>query len=75
MKRHRQGQLGISQIHSDHGAGILRLLIVPGSPDENPAPGDGGADRTKGEPPTTGDTPTIVERRQSPLGALVSKVF
>ncbi len=33
------------------------------------------ANRTKGEPPTTGDTPTIVERRQSPLGALVSKVF
>ena len=33
------------------------------------------ANRAKGEPPTAGDTPTIVERRQSPLGALVSKVF
>jgi hypothetical protein len=31
--------------------------------------------RAKGEPPTAGDTPTIVERRQSPLGALVQKVF
>jgi Protein of unknown function (DUF3035) len=33
------------------------------------------ANRAKGVPPTTGDTPTVVERRQSPLGALVSKVF
>ena len=33
------------------------------------------ADRAKGEPPTAGDTPTVVERRQSPLGALVDKVF
>jgi Protein of unknown function (DUF3035) len=33
------------------------------------------ANRSKGEPPTAGDTPTVVERRQSPLGALVQKVF
>jgi hypothetical protein len=33
------------------------------------------ANRAKGEPPTVGDTPTVVERRQSPLGALVQKVF
>ncbi len=33
------------------------------------------ANRAKGAPPTAGDTPTVVERRQSPLGALVSKVF
>ena len=33
------------------------------------------ANRAKGEPPTAGDTPAVVERRQSPLGALVSKVF
>jgi Protein of unknown function (DUF3035) len=33
------------------------------------------ANRAKGEPPTAGDTPTVVERRQSPLGALVQKVF
>jgi hypothetical protein len=31
--------------------------------------------RAQGEPPTAGDTPTVVERRQSPLGALVQKVF
>jgi hypothetical protein len=33
------------------------------------------ANRTKGLPATAGDTPTVVERRQSPLGALVAKVF
>ncbi len=33
------------------------------------------ANRTKGVPATAGDTPSVVERRQSPLGALVSKVF
>ena len=33
------------------------------------------ANRAKGEPPTAGDTPAVVERRESPLGALVSKVF
>ncbi len=33
------------------------------------------ANRAKGEPPTAGDTPTVVERRQSPLGALIQKVF
>jgi DUF3035 family protein len=31
--------------------------------------------RAQGEPPTAGDTPTVVERRQSPLGALIQKVF
>jgi DUF3035 family protein len=31
--------------------------------------------RAQGEPPTAGDTPTVVERRQSPLGALVQKIF
>ncbi len=29
----------------------------------------------RGQPATAGDTPTVVERRQSPLGALVEKVF
>ena len=33
------------------------------------------ANRAKGEPVTAGETPTVVERRQSPLGALVQKVF
>ena len=33
------------------------------------------ANRTSGQPITAGDTPTVVERRQSPLGALVEKVF
>jgi hypothetical protein len=33
------------------------------------------ANRASGQPITTGDTPTVVERRQSPLGALVEKVF
>jgi hypothetical protein len=33
------------------------------------------ANRAEGRPPTAGDTPTVVERRQSPLGALVEKVF
>jgi hypothetical protein len=33
------------------------------------------ANRTGGKPPTEGDTPTVVQRRQSPLGALVEKVF
>jgi hypothetical protein len=33
------------------------------------------ANRSSGRPPTEGDTPTVVERRQSPLGALVEKVF
>ena len=33
------------------------------------------ANRTSGKPPTEGDTPTVVQRRQSPLGALVEKVF
>jgi hypothetical protein len=33
------------------------------------------ANRASGQPVTTGDTPTVVERRQSPLGALVEKVF
>jgi hypothetical protein len=31
--------------------------------------------RAEGKPATAGDTPTVVERRQSPLGALVEKVF
>ena len=33
------------------------------------------ANRASGQPITTGDTPTVVQRRQSPLGALVEKVF
>jgi hypothetical protein len=33
------------------------------------------ANRAGGQPATTGDTPSVVERRQSPLGALVDKVF
>jgi hypothetical protein len=33
------------------------------------------ANRSSGRPATEGDTPTVVERRQSPLGALVEKVF
>jgi hypothetical protein len=33
------------------------------------------ANRTTGQPVTAGDTPTVVQRRQSPLGALVEKVF
>lgn len=33
------------------------------------------ANRTSGQPVTAGDTPTVVQRRQSPLGALVEKVF
>jgi hypothetical protein len=33
------------------------------------------ANRSSGRSATEGDTPTIVERRQSPLGALVEKVF
>jgi hypothetical protein len=33
------------------------------------------ANRVSGRPLTTGDTPTVVQRRQSPLGALVEKVF
>lgn len=33
------------------------------------------ANRAEGQPPTAGDTPSVVERRQSPLGALVDKVF
>ncbi len=31
--------------------------------------------RAQGQPPTAGDTPSVVERRQSPLGALVDRVF
>ena len=33
------------------------------------------ANRADGQPATAGDTPTVVERRQSPLGALVERVF
>jgi Protein of unknown function (DUF3035) len=33
------------------------------------------ANRTGGQPVTAGDTPTVVQRRQSPLGSLVEKVF
>jgi len=33
------------------------------------------ANRASGQPITAGDTPTVVQRRQSPLGALVEKVF
>lgn len=33
------------------------------------------ANRSSGQPVTAGDTPTVVQRRQSPLGALVEKVF
>jgi hypothetical protein len=33
------------------------------------------ANRASGQPITAGDTPTVVERRQSPLGSLVEKVF
>lgn len=33
------------------------------------------ANRVEGQPATAGDTPSVVERRQSPLGALVEKVF
>ena len=33
------------------------------------------ANRADGQPATAGDTPTVVQRRQSPLGALVEKVF
>lgn len=33
------------------------------------------ANRAEGQPPTAGDTPSVVERRQSPLGVLVDKVF
>jgi len=33
------------------------------------------ANRSGGKPPTEGDTPTVVERRQSPLGSLIEKVF
>jgi hypothetical protein len=33
------------------------------------------ANKAKGQPPTAGDTPSVVERRQSPLGELISKVF
>ena len=42
------------------------------------APAEAGrlrAKRASGQPITTGDTPTVVERRQSRLGALVEKVF
>jgi hypothetical protein len=33
------------------------------------------ANRVSGQPVTAGDTPTVVQRRQSPLGSLVEKVF
>ena len=33
------------------------------------------ANRASGQPITAGDTPTVVQRRQSPLGSLVEKVF
>lgn len=33
------------------------------------------ANRAEGKSPTDGDTPVITERRQSPLGGLVEKVF
>jgi hypothetical protein len=33
------------------------------------------ANRADGQPATAGDTPTVVERRQSPIGALVERVF
>ena len=33
------------------------------------------ANRADGQPATAGDTPSVVERRQSPLGALVERVF
>lgn len=33
------------------------------------------ANRAEGQPATAGDTPTVVERRQSPIGALVERVF
>jgi hypothetical protein len=33
------------------------------------------ANKAAGQPPTAGDTPTVVQRRQSPLGELISKVF
>ena len=33
------------------------------------------ANRADGQPATAGDTPTVVQRRQSPIGALVERVF
>ena len=33
------------------------------------------ANRADGQPATEGDTPSVVERRQSPLGALVERIF
>jgi Protein of unknown function (DUF3035) len=33
------------------------------------------ANRADGQPVTAGDTPSVVQRRQSPIGALVEKVF
>jgi len=33
------------------------------------------ANRAEGQPATAGDTPSVVQRRQSPLGALLERVF